>query len=130
MATKTIQNPKTSRQVKVRVWSIETKALMEDLKAGRIKTAKDLSWKLLSEHHSLSAMERSQAGDSAANNFALNVLENALDWSLGMAVLNFIRDCRKQLNGVPKTFEVAASRSGDVFILAQSKSRGEVVLPY
>lgn len=90
MNTMTITNPDTNKSVSVRVWDVDTKAALESIRADGVKA---FSWSLLSQKHSVRAMETTESGDSAANNFALNVLENALDWSLGLAVHRFIRDC-------------------------------------
>ena len=37
----------TDATIKVRAWTIEPRKVLDDLKAGRIKSAKDLSWQLL-----------------------------------------------------------------------------------
>lgn len=112
----TIINPKTNRSNKAVAWKIEPRKIVDDLKAGKIKSAKDISWSLLNDDQSYELMEETQYGDSNRNNFALSVFENALDWGLGITVLNYITSVVKQHKAMPKPFEVIANRSGDVFI--------------
>lgn len=120
-STMTITNPATQKSVKVRVFDVDTREAADVLaKDG----AKALSWMLLGQKHSVKAMEDSDGGDSAANNFALNVVENALDWSLGLAVNRFIRDALAAKR-CPRAFKVGASRKGDVFIIVPRKSTPE-----
>jgi hypothetical protein len=126
MNTMTIEHPVSKKSTMVRAWDIETKAAAEALKANGVKS---FSWGLLSDKGSMRAMRGTDGGDSARNNFALNVLENALDWSLGLAVLNFIRDACA-VKKCPRTFKVAASRKGDVFIIIARKDGTSVVLKY
>lgn len=126
MTTMTITHPTSRKEIKVRAWDIETKAASAQLRADGVKA---FSWSLLSQKHSLKAMEATEGGDSASNNFALNVLENALDWSLGLAVLNFLRDALA-VKKCPRTFRVAASKKGDVFILVNKKDGGLWVAKY
>ena len=127
MATTTIQNPATKRNINVRVFDVENRVVSDALlaahKDGKTMSAKDISWMLLNQQHSVAAMERTEGGDSAANNFALNVLENALDWSLGIAVLNFRKDARAVWGRVPRTYKVAAARNGDIFVGYESAGK-------
>ena len=117
MQCRQIVNPKTGRQVMVKVWRVNPSAIMEQMKAGTIKSAKDVSWMLLNDAESIQEMEDTQYGDAASNNFALSVFENALDWSLGIAVLQAMRTYQKQYRCLPGPFSVAATRSGKVFLI-------------
>lgn len=120
MRVTTITNPKTGRQIKVKAWRVEPREVLAKFEAGEYKDARDLSWALLSDRQTERAMAASEYGDSQANNFALNVLENALDWGLGLKAITFIRQTVKGYKKMPKPFEVAAARNGDVFIVTQS----------
>ena len=115
-----IISPKTNRPVSVRAWRIEPRDVLARFKSGEYKTAQDLSYALLNQSRSVMDMSEGLDGDSAQTNFALCVFDNALDWTLGLAVLNLIRACRKQHNRLPKPFRIAASRAGDVFLIAAS----------
>lgn len=128
--TSTITNPKTKRNVKVRVWTLKSQAIRDGFKDGTFKTAKDLSWALLNDKNSLQAMEREEGGDSASNNYALSVLEGALDWGLGLAVVRLFKDFVDIKRRVPETFKLAATRKGDVFVILKGKSGEDVVMQY
>jgi len=118
MATTQITNPKSGRKINVRVWSIDDpKAMLARFRGGL--TPKALSWELLSEKHSVKAMEREMDGEAASSNFALSVFEHALDWTLGLTVFNWIVDAAKR-GKMPKPFKVAVSRKGDTFIIGAS----------
>lgn len=116
MQTLTIKSPKTNRNIEVRVWDIDTQETVTFLKG---RSARDLSLKLLSDKSSLKEMERTESSDCAGNNFSLAVFEHALDWSLGLAVYNFIVAALR-VKRCPRRFKVAAARNGDVFILHPS----------
>lgn len=110
----TITNPKTNRTNSVKCWEIQPReAIAELTKAGGVKA---YSWKLLSEPEAVAEMESTLDGDSARSNFALSVLENALDWGLGLAVLNFIR-ASVQNKKMPKPFTLAVNSRGDIFVI-------------
>lgn len=121
MPIMTITNPKTGRSNTVRAWNIDPKQVLADLRSGRTKSAKDLSWRLLSEKESADDIEESveAPGDCARTNYALGIFEYALDWALGLVVLNFIRSAVR-VKKLPKPFKVAANRKGDVFIITNS----------
>jgi hypothetical protein len=119
MNTLTIQNPKTGRQLRIRAWQIEPRDVLAKFRAKQWKSAKDISWHLLSHQDSVEEMRETDAGDCARNNWSLSIVENALDWTLGLSVLNFIRGAVKQ-GKLPKPFHVGCSRSGDVFIVTSS----------
>jgi hypothetical protein len=126
MSTLSITNPATNKTIGVRVFAVETAAAVRMLNTEGVKA---LSWSLLSQKHSVDAMERSEGGDTACNNFALSIFENALDWSLGLAVRNFITDARA-VKRCPKAFKVGVSRKGDVFALIPQKSGGFRAVKY
>lgn len=115
METRTITNPKTGREVKVRAWRVEPRVVLAKLRSGEWSTARDISWGLLADPQAACLIERTDGGDSAENNFALNIFENALDWSLGLKVLTFIQACQR-IGKMPKPFDVLATRQGHVFI--------------
>ena len=71
MKTATIRNPKTNRQIKVRVWDITTADVYAALRDG--KTVKDISWDLLNQKASVDTAASEMGGDDAASNFALGV---------------------------------------------------------
>lgn len=112
----TITNPKTNRQNKVTGWHIDATEVYNNFKNGTFKTARDLSWALLNDDQSIQKMEDEQYGDSGSNNFALRIFEQALDWSLGLTVLQCIDAHIKARKSYPKQFDVLATRKGDVFI--------------
>lgn len=112
-----ITNPNTGRQVTARAWSIQPRTIVDAIKDGRVKDSRDLSWQLLSDDESYAAMRAEQYGDDAGSNFALGIFENALDWRLGGAVYNFINSCIRHRRMLPKPFQVAVTRAGDVFIV-------------
>ncbi len=122
MKTATIVNPKSGRNVRVRAWDVEPRAILRKFSAGEFKDARDLSWALLSEDASIAALE-CEDGDSNETNFALSVFENALDWTLGLAAVRFMRCAPK--GKIVKPFRVACARSGDVFVITAS---GQVIL--
>ena len=70
----------------------------------------------MGDDQSVQEMAETFGGESARNNFALASFEQALEWGLGIAAMNFLLQTAR-LKRVPKTFTVAASRSGTVFIL-------------
>jgi hypothetical protein len=121
--TTTIINPSTGRKNVVKAWNINVPALYADLLAGKV-TAKGLSLSLLGDDKSYQLMEQTEHGDSASSNWSLAIFEQALDWSIGLKILNFIIACAK-LHKRPKTFKVAVNKKGDVFIIRSST--GEVI---
>jgi hypothetical protein len=118
MTTMTITSPKTSKSVNVRVWDIDTKAAVSMLKSEGVKA---LSWSLLSQKHSVRAMEQTEGGDCAESSFSLSVFEHGLDWKIGLAVNGFIRDALA-IRRCPKSFRLGVSRKGDTFIIVSRKS--------
>lgn len=119
METVTITNPKTNRSCKVQAWNIDPRDVVAKFRDGTYKSAKDLSWALLSDRKSVAKMGREEGGDSGANNFALRVFETGLDWSLGLRVLQLIESSARR-KCIPKPFQVAANRKGDVFVITHS----------
>lgn len=123
MYTDTIKNPKTGRTNKVYRWDVDTNRVGELLKANN-GDVRAISWALLNDDQSLNAMEAQQYNDSACNNFALSVFENALDWSLGLKVMSYLRWYRNARNTYPKIVRLACNRNGDVFVLNKT---GEII---
>jgi hypothetical protein len=121
--TSTITNPTTGKQNAVKVWDINVPALYADLLAGKL-TAKSLSLSLLGDDTSYQTMQQTEYGDSANNNWSLAIFEQALDWSIGLKILDFIIACAKAHKRF-KSFKVAVTRNGDVFIVRSST--GEVI---
>lgn len=119
MKTSSIVNPKTGKQNQVKTWNIIPRTILDMMKAGTIKSAKDLSWLLLNDDESIQAMQDQMSGDAAESNFALAVFEQALDYALGIHVLSYIRNAVK-IGKLPKPFQVAVNRKGDVFIITAS----------
>ena len=115
----TIVNPKTKRENRARAWLVNPRAVYDKLKSGEYKDARDISWALLGDDESIQDMRAEEYGDAAERNLALSIFENALDWGLGLAVLNYIR-AFLQKKALPKPFEVLATRRGDVFIRSAS----------
>jgi hypothetical protein len=116
MYTTTFLNPKTGRTNKARAWHIEPRKIWDMVKAGEIKDAKDLSWRLLNDDQSVRSMADQMGGEDAAHNFALAIFEQALDLTLGMRVIGFMNQCVRELKCLPKPFELMVNRAGDVFI--------------
>jgi hypothetical protein len=112
------------RTVNAFTWTLDTKETVAYLKDHSVR---DLSWKMLSEKKAQAKAVREMGGESATTNFALSILENALDWSLGLAAFRFIRDALA-VKRCPRTFRVAVTNKGDVFIVVARKGGGFVTL--
>ena len=110
-----IKNPKTNRNNKAYAWKIDPRKVLGAFKNGEFQDCKDLSLALLSDEKSIQVMEEQQFGESLSSNFALNVFECGLDWSLGIKVLGYIKTFTSD-GKIPKPFEVIATKSGHVFI--------------
>lgn len=115
----TITNPKTNRCNQVRAWPIDPQAVAAKFTNGEWQSAKDVSAALLNDDGSIQEMQDEEYGDCAATNFALSIFENALDWTLGIAVINMLKACAAK-GKWPKPFSVAVNRAGDVFIIGAS----------
>jgi len=124
----TIINPKTGRQVKVRVWDIQTRELLNWLqRTNPANPERAVSMRLLSQRRAVRDMEAEFDGEDSRSNFVMHIFENALDWRLGIEVLGYIRRMyaasgKKKL---PKPFKVAVDRSGNVYIITYS---GRIIL--
>jgi hypothetical protein len=114
MYTEKITNPKTGRQVNVRCWDVETKTAVALVNKDGVKA---LSWAMLDDDESIQTMSNEQHGDSASNNFALSVFENALDWGLGLKVTSYLQAYRSQHGRYPKSTKIACTRGGDVYVV-------------
>lgn len=119
MRTMTIDNPKTGRQNKVRSWDIEPRKVFAFFREDENRSARDLSFLLLGDDKAMSTMEREAGGEDSRSNFALSMFENALDWRLGLAVVNYLKGFAVR-GRMPKPFQVACNRGGDVFIIGAS----------
>ena len=113
-----IRNPRTGRINRVRAWQIAPRAVVDACKAGA--TARDISWSLLSDEQAYQEMKDTEYGDDGGSNFALGIFENALDFTLGMAVVWMIRLFISQRQKLPAPFSVVATRKGDVFCVGIS----------
>lgn len=118
MHTTKIVNPKTNRTVTVRYWDIDRDAVIDSIR-NKTWDTKGFSWDLLSDKQTYQTMVNEEYGDSASNNFALSIFEHALDWRLGLAVINTIQIFAKA-HKKPKNFKLAVARNGDVFIILAS----------
>lgn len=78
------------------------KEIWQELREGRIKDAKDISWKILNQKWD--CIEESEYGDSSRNNLGLKIFEEALDWTIGLHVAHFINAVVKQAKKLPKPF--------------------------
>lgn len=117
-----IVNPKTHKNNKVKVFEISSKEAISILNKEGVKA---LSWELLSQKESVQVMENQFSGDSANNNFALSVFENALDFSLGMLVHAYLKHfTAKYVGKVPVTVRIAVNRSGDCYIVGKQLETG------
>lgn len=133
MRTMTIHNPETNRMNKMRVWDIDTRALLDKWFASErgLAAIKDISWNLMGDDQAYQAMKETEYGDSADSNFALSAFENALDIRLGMAALTYLDACREKYGRRPKTFGLAVTRTGDIFILQPGRNAGVLhVIPW
>lgn len=112
------------RAVKAFTWTLDTTETVAYLKTHSVK---DLSWKMLSEKKALAKASREMGGEAATTNFALSIFEKALDITLGLTAFQFIRD-RLAIKRCPRTFRVAVTGKGDVFIVVARKGGGFVTL--
>jgi len=117
MTTTTITD--NGRQIRVRAWTVEPREVLAGLKSGAIRGARDIGLALLGAKRSLATMAATEYGDSQRNNFAINAFENALDWSLGLAIFNLIRAAVADRK-LPKPFQVAATSRGQVYAILAS----------
>lgn len=127
MHIETIVNPTTNRPNRMRVWTIRGRSIIDALLSENPPTAKDVSWSLLSDDGAYQELVETQDGDTSETNFALSIFEDALDWTLGLAVIGFIRDCVKEYKRYPRTFRVAVNHRGQVFILYRSGGKDAVL---
>lgn len=82
-----------------------TRELMNAKEMGFWANAKDLFYYLLDTHSidSLEVMAETDAGDSARNNMSLAIIENALDWKIGIFVLQMNLACIRAGKAIKKT---------------------------
>lgn len=126
MHIETVKNPVTGRDNRMKVWTIRGRTIVDALLSDNPPTAKDISWSLLSDDGCYEEMLATEYGDTSESNFALSIFEDALDWTLGLAVIGFVRDCIQEWKKYPKTFDVLVNHKGQVFI--RYKSRGAPTL--
>ncbi len=81
-----------------------------------------LSWHLLRQAEDV--LEEEQDGDAAERNLGLAVFEQALDWRIGLAVLEVFRAAVERRR-IPKPFRVEITRSGRITVLLPSGRRLE-----
>jgi len=126
MFERTIKNPKTGRENRVKAWPVDVGKIRKLLRRGAIKTARDMGLHVLSDETTLEHIEETRNGEGAGSNFALNIVENALDWSIGFAVLAMVRwSIRKKK--IPFPCHVATNRKGDVFLILQRQGKEVIV---
>ncbi len=111
----------TGRTRRLACWTITTEGVREAFKSGHCRTAKDLGWMLLSDKESTARLERdcTKGDDIPGGNFALRTFEQALDWTLGLAVTRFI-DSLARVKKVARTFSVGVDRRGEAYIILSS----------
>lgn len=122
--TQRIQHPTTGKMVAVDSFPVAPREVLTLLKAYPGSTAKDIGLWLLGEARSAARMRQEMSGEGRYDNYALRSFENALDWSLGIAVLRILQAYRDKYRRLPKPFELLATRPGA--ILARF-STGQVV---
>lgn len=84
-----------------------------------------LSWRLLGQVADIMAEE--EDGEDAESNLALAVIEEALDWRIGLAVRGLIRSAWQQYRKIPKPFILEIDRrSGDIWAVMSSGRRQRV----
>jgi hypothetical protein len=103
--TMKIANPFTGRQNKFTVLTTTTDDAVAALKQGGIKA---VSWMILSQ----------------GNVGARNTFENALDWTVGLIVVDFISQLTK-MGKKAKVIRVAVASNGTVLIVRKD---GEILL--
>ena len=102
-----------------KAWTIAPRAVLREMRSGVVKTARDLSWLILNTEAVAEAVAESDGGDSAESNCGLAIIEQALDFTLGLAVLAYLRPfvaARK----LPKPFTLCVGRGGRVWIVTAS----------
>lgn len=105
-----------------RQWRIDPRAVLERFRSGQYQSARDLSWSLIGDTETCQLMEETEAGDTAENNFALSVVEHALDWRLGLAVVNLIAAAARERK-MPKPFTLGVTRNGEIwYVLASGRT--------
>jgi len=98
--------------------TIHPKAIIGALHAGDIRTAKDLTYWLLSRgDDGIEQLQESDGGDSTSNNLGLAMIERALDWRIGSVVLDYIRATVKAFHRRPKDFYLTYDARGDQLLL-------------
>ena len=120
-----ITHPVSGKTVSVDTFPVVPKELLAWTKTHKIASAKDISWHLISEARSMAKMAAQDNGDARHNNYGLRIVENALDWSLGLAVLRVLAACRP--GKIPKPFDLLATKSGAILIRSHSGSIRELM---
>lgn len=75
------------------------------------KGAQAISWYLLGQK--ADCISETEYGDQKSNNLGLRILEDALDWSIGVRVSQFILACVKNFKKMPRPFTLEIK--GDQF---------------
>lgn len=109
-----IQNPETGKKISVIPFQVNPREILMEVKKG--SGAREISCMLLSQKSPEKAMVKSLYGDCANNNFAIRIFEEALDWTLGLKVLQIIQATIKTYKKIPKPFILFLSRKGDIFL--------------
>ena len=87
---------------------VEPKRVLREAREQEIKDVRGFS--LIIIDHNMELLRGTDRGDCAENNAALQVVEDALDYRLGMAFINLMKSCPK--GKLPKPFCLQSRLSG------------------
>jgi hypothetical protein len=90
---------------------IYPKEITRGLREGTLKSARDISWHILEQKRE--CLE-DDYGDCADNSLGLAILEQALDWRIGCAIIGILRSMPK--GKVPKPFKMHIRRGGKLSV--------------
>jgi len=109
------------KQIKVTSWEVDTNALYAKMKeaydSGKPLSAQDISWLYLKDDQSVQYMKDTESGDRSDNNFAMRIFTKALDYTIGIVILDFIREYRRQHKKRINHFTLAVDNIGRAYIL-------------
>lgn len=92
----------------------------EILKA-KPKDVQEVSWMILEQR--AGCIEKTMHKDSAPANIGLNILEEALDWRIGLAFVKLMKACPK--GKIPKPFDMTIKKN---MIFAEFASEKKIQL--
>ena len=110
----TMLPPNTGKKLTVDTYRVVPRELLAWTRTRRNCTAKHISLYLLGQERSLRKAEAQDGGDTRHNNYALRIFENALDWSLGLAVLKLL--AAYPVGRLPRPFTLGATRKGSILV--------------